>query len=162
MKKIGYIALNFFDDLKKDFQKYVEKYIKKDDLFYIKEKNKIKGGIVIDKLHLTLLFGIDNDFFQEDHIQKIEKKEIVLGDLYLFYIPEFNCNALVVKVIDDGYLKQLHNSLMKKIKLSKKNKFDFVPHITIAYVKKDFKLTDDKYFFGKKVKIKSVEYKIKS
>lgn len=70
---------------------------------------------------------------------------------------------LVLKIDDENkvlekYHKELSNSKIIKESL---NYFSFKPHLTIAYVKKDFKLKNKNYFKGKMFEVENIECKIK-
>ncbi len=58
----------------------------------------------------------------------------------LFYVKECDCNALVLLVKDEnGWIKELNKYFSKfDILKNKVHSFYFVPHVTVAYVKKDF------------------------
>lgn len=83
-KKIGYVVLNFSEKVKNDFVKYFQKEIKKDDYFFVDFGNVKKGGLVLDKLHLTLFFGLDYNNFDKKILNKIKIKNVKLDELDLF------------------------------------------------------------------------------
>ncbi len=163
-KKIGYIVLNFSEKVKNDFVKYFQKEIKKDDYFFVDFGDVKKGGLVLNKLHLTLFFGLDYEKFDKKILNKIKIKNVKLNELELFYIKEFDCNALVLRVNDkDKVLEKYHKELSKSKTIKESiNYFSFKPHLTIAYVKKDFKLKNKKYFKGKVLEVENVVYRVKN
>ncbi len=115
-------------------------------------------------MHMTLFYGLDDLIFNKKTLDKIKIDDIKLGRLELFHSKEFNCNALVLKIDDKNKkLEKIHNNLSKfDIVDEKINEFKFTPHITIAYVKKDFNIVDKDHFLNKKLKVRNVGYKVKN
>ncbi len=163
-EKIGYVMLDFLDRDKQKVKNYFKDFIDEKYYFYAKVNGKNKGGLVLDEMHLTLFYGLDDKKFNEKVLDEIKINDIKLGKLELFYIKEFQCNALVLKINDKKQeLKAIHNILGEfDVLREKNNKFKFNPHITIAYVKKGFEVKNKNRFLNEKIKVKSVNYKIKS
>lgn len=163
-KRIGYVILSFLDKDKQEIKNYFNKCIDKKDYFFAKVSGKNKGGLVLGKMHVTLFYGLDDKIFDKKTLDKIKIDDIKLGKLELFYIKEFKCNALVLKIDDKNKkLEKIHSNLSELDIMDEKiNKFKFAPHITIAYVKKDFNITDKDYFLNKKLKVRGIEYKVRS
>jgi hypothetical protein len=100
--------------------------------------------------HVTVLYGIHATDPKETAkvLQGIKPPKITLGKTSVFdYAPGFD----VVKIsIISPDLHKMSDLLRKKVAFT--NKFDYVPHMTIAYVKKGKgeKYTNDDTFAGMK------------
>lgn len=98
------------------------------------EKNWIENGLQ-KKHHLTILYGIDDK--DENKIKDIVKKydDIKLSVKDINYFDNRKKSGTIVLKLDceSPELKKLHTELKNKI--PNKHKYDFKPHITIAFLK---------------------------
>ncbi|MHB1769709.1 MAG: 2'-5' RNA ligase family protein [Minisyncoccota bacterium] len=149
-ENIGYIAIEFDDTSKKKVVEWASQ-INVRNIVRAIVNGKEECGNVTDKLHLTLFYGLDENALDQDDLndfitgQNISSVNVV--GVSMFPIKEYDCSALYLKVADEsGELKSARERLEKFPHLSKYQKFDFKPHITLAYVAKDFdisSLSDD-------------------
>ena len=89
-----------------------------------------------DEIHITILYGIHSEF--PDQSVAVLKKEnpinITLGEINLFTSSKL-FDVVYIKVISED-LERLNEKLKNKISYT--NCYEtYVPHVTIAYVKKD-------------------------
>lgn len=143
-KKIGYIAIQFTAETNQEVAE-LARNLTSEDLVTATIDGKTEGGNVTDKLHFTLFYGLNDEMLDKDELSgfldKIKLKEIEINGFGLFPIKEYDCNALYLKVKDvDNELKKIHEKFEKFPHFSEYQKFEYTPHITIAYVKKDFNL----------------------
>lgn len=124
----GCVLMNF------DFKNWNEllDMVDKNDIY---EKEGENYGLQ-KKPHLTLIYGLESTVTNEDVIScfngiDIKDFKIEIDGVSNFENPEFDVIKLTV-VLNDN-LKKVNSRL---IKLPNTNKFDYNPHITIAFLKK--------------------------
>ncbi len=146
MRKLKYISLELDKDSRSKLRNILYRFISEDDFCYL----KYKGGDVTGKAHLTLLFGLPfytpESEMQDEFDEALEDLRFLqVDDLEIFNLGKAKCSALVVRV-DSSQLSKWHKYFKEKYGLdpSFKDEKDFKAHITLAYVKKDFKLNKDK------------------
>lgn len=163
--KQGYIAAYLDEKSLKDLYAFSKK-IDKQDLVMAVIDGKKHGGIVSKKAHLTLFFGFE---FSKENISKLKNylPKIKLHNLKCigidyFDIPNFNCKLFYLKIKPTKKIIKVNNDLSKL--LGKANQYNkFIPHISLAYVKKDFVFnSENNKILPSNVKIKQVKYRIKS
>ena len=107
--------------------------------------------------HVTVLFGLhDNTPFRvEKIINNTKTFEVELGEISVFTDNE-KFNVLKISVFSEK-LKELNEKLQK---LPHTNKYEYNPHVTIAYIKKDgnWKWGNEKEFIGRKFKADEVVF----
>ena len=143
-KNKGRISVQFTPETNQEITEWSHS-IKDEDLVTVNINGKTKGGLVVDKLHLTLLYGLNNEMINVNELfkslKKIKLKKIKISGIEFFSSKEYNCNILHLKIEDNGdELKKINKDLKKFPVFSKYKKFEYIPHITIAYVKRDFNL----------------------
>jgi len=106
--------------------------IDKDDIDF-------ENGGIEDQCHITVLYGVNDDV----DISKYFKSPIrIFTDNKITYFEQENFTVAKIDVFSDD-LAKIHY-LMKR-KEENNHKYDYHPHITIAYLKKGVKLKN--YFF---------------
>lgn len=163
-KKIGYVSIEFVDDDKEDILT-LSKQIPKNKIVSATINSKEEGGIVANKLHLTLFYGLD--------YLKINKKKLILFiksiriealhvvDFDSFGIREFNCKVLFLVVNDyNKELEKLHNEIRLHYPHFK-NTNSFKPHIAVAYVSSDFEPKGLQFSFPKSLRVKNIKLKMR-
>ena len=161
-EKIGYVALEFGEDFKQEIMKWSSQ-IGESDLVTAIIDGKAEGGNVTDKLHLTLFYGLDENTLDQDKLSKfittLPKLMIRVTGIGTFPQDVFACKAIYLEVSDDsGELQTIHEWLKKFPHFSKYQKYDYKPHITIAYVTTGFDinlLTND---FPKNLSVKAITH----
>ena len=163
-KKVGLVKLNFFESEKIKIESHIRGLINEEDFAYQENGEKYKGGIVIDRMHVTLFYGLDGEKFNKNNLNNIKIPDFVeVNKFKMFYFKDCDCNALVLIVNDEKKeLQKIHDKLsILDILEDEIHDFNFVPHITIAYVDKNFKINNDKFFINKRLKVKNIEFKIR-
>ncbi len=158
----GYIAVEFDDTQKQKIIRWSSQIPERDIARAVIE-GKDEGGNVTGKLHLTLFYGLDEDSLNQDElndfIARLDISSVDVIDVGIFPVEEFDCNALYLEVSDEsGELKSAHERLEAFPYFPKYQKPDFRPHITLAYVGKDFdtnSLTDD---FPRNLLVKAITH----
>ena len=143
-KKIGYVAIQFTPETNQEIIAWSQS-IKKEDLVTAIIDGGTEGGNVTDKLHLTLFYGFNDELLNKvelsKFINKIKLREIKIRGLGFFPVGNHNCDVLHLQIKDDnGELRKIHEELKAFPHFSEDQKFEYTPHVTIAYVKKNFNL----------------------
>lgn len=160
MTDFGYIAAKFENKEIIAFQKLVKKICKQDGFYYSDVVDYIKGDVTED-LHLTIFYGlIDNKIDKvklNRYIRGINPKTLKLEKCIL--VPGYKdlYQSLRIGVLDKDKNLQTISDSFKKFAYEKSVQLEFEPHLTLAYVKPDFKLSSS-CVFPKKIKIKEIKY----
>ena len=120
-------VLAYINSVKKEIENWSKKNIKEKDL-YVDEGGREENS------HVTVLYGLHTNDFQDVKpiIDKLYSFEIKLGKISKFESKDYD----VLKVeIESPYL-HLINKKLKTLPFTTKFP-NYVPHMTIAYVKKD-------------------------
>lgn len=161
-RQIGYIEAVFQEDEKQKVVDWVNS-IKKEDLFTAIINGKVEGGNIANKLHLTLYYGFNEYLLNKDdlfhYIESMIPKTVDIIGLGTFPIKGYDCKVLFLKVSDtENILRKIHNDLGKYSHFVEYQQEEYVPHISIAYVKKDFDLNSLIYGGPKRLSIKEILY----
>lgn len=165
-KNTGYVAIKFKEKSIIKLNIFASQ-IGSDNFFYKKLEGEIEGGNVANKAHLTLFYGLNDLTVDKNEIKKILSQisidKVYVEKLSLFEIKKFGCKALILKVIDEeGKMKKTNDSLGMFETVTDLQKFNFIPHITIAYVKKEYEPTPDILeSFPRELEVESIEYLVK-
>ncbi len=165
-KKISYISAEFFEKEKEKIMQWSKSSIKESDLCGVLENGKI-GGNVADDLHLTLFYGFDEDRINVEQIQKWIKTtnlvEVEVGKIQVFSLPDQEYKIIYLVIRDkNGKIKKLHEELKCFAHFTKYQRSKFIPHITIAFVKKEFNENAITYNGPKSLPIREIVYHTKS
>lgn len=161
-ENIGYVAIEF-DDYHQQQVINWSRQIKTDDLVTANINGKIKGGNVTEKLHLTLFYGLDEDRMDQVALTNLIKQLNILSvdvvDIGMFPAKEFDCSVLHFCVADGSGELQLAFEQFKELPhFDNHQNLNFRPHITIAYVTKNFNSTILSNEYPKKLKVKQVTH----
>lgn len=132
-----------------DFVSWSEKNIKQRELFQPKGLEK--------ESHVTVACGLQTS--NPEDVKEIVKKQnqfnIILGKVTRF---NKNPNFDVLKIEVNS--KDLFNLNKIITKIPNIKKYDYEPHVTLAYIKKGTceNLLDNTYFEGTKIKIKNITF----
>lgn len=165
-KKIGYVEVQFTPETHQQVVAWAHT-IKNEDLVTATIDGKTEGGNVTDKLHLTLFYGFDDERLDKDKlsefINQIKLKDFKVSGLGIFPVKEYDCYVLYLRVEDnDNELKKIYMGLKEFSHFSEYQKFEYTPHITVAYVKKDFNLDAIKQNLPKILYVHKTHYAISS
>ena len=132
-------------------------------LFFIKVDNKLEGGFVAEEAHLTLFFGLDNRLIDKEKvsnlIDSLHIPPLEISGLGIFSVKKPDCNILYLGISDnDGNLKRIHDRFLE-FPHFKEDQSPFTPHITIAYVRRDFDENSVEYHGPPQILISKIEYK---
>lgn len=138
----GYAAVEFDEASQKHVMDW-SMQLKSSDLVTANINGKIKGGNVTEKLHLTIFYGFDEDNLDQSNlvalITKLDIPTVNIVGIGMFPAKEFDCNVLYFSVSDEsGKLQSAFERLKGFPHFANHQNINFKPHITIAYVTKDF------------------------
>ncbi|MDD4878306.1 MAG: hypothetical protein PHO02_04700 [Candidatus Nanoarchaeia archaeon] len=144
-------------------KKAIKNICKEEDFFYSDVIDYIKGD-VSSKMHLTLFYGlIDKEINKNklnENIRKIKLNNLELGKVFFISGYKNQYKLLCLKVLDKNKeLKKVHDTFKKfpyEINVQHKN---FKPHLTLAYLKPNFRL-NHKINFPTEIKIRKITYDI--
>lgn len=167
MKNKGYTYINFKDD-SKEAVKFWSKSIPEKYFAYLNVNDKIIGGNVTDKLHLTLFFGLNdikiNKTDLDNTLNAIKISEIKVSGLKVFnaFYGNNKYKILTLEVEDsDNILKISNEKFLDFEYIEDENTFNYKPHITIGYMSQDFDINSIYYNGPNILKVDSIKYKIK-
>ncbi len=146
----GYVAIEFDEVSKQKIANWASQ-IGGNDLVTATIDGKIEGGNVTEKPHLTLFYGLDEDALDQkvlsDFVVTLPNPMVHITGVGTFPQNTFACKVIYLEVSDElGELKSVHEHLKSFPHFSKYQKYDYKPHITIAYVTTGFdvsSLTND-------------------
>lgn len=125
--------------------------IKEEDLYLNHKEGRVKNT------HITILYGLHTNNLEEiqNITDKFEPVKIELGVIKKFQNKNFDVINIEVK----GQQLFKMNKSLKKLKYTCEHP-NYIPHCTIAYVKKNScdHLLGRKYFFGKKLLLKKLVF----
>ncbi len=160
-KDYGYVAATFLRKDIKPFQKLTEELCKEGDFYHSDTGDYIKGNVLSD-LHLMIFYGliygkIDREELQI-HIDRIDLKKLKLGGLCLRQIPNSPYQILWVIVKDnEGQLQTISESF-RKFDYDESVQLEFMPHLTLAYVKPEYRLGNLTPEYLNEIKVEEIKY----
>lgn len=161
MKNLSYVAIKFSDEDKKAFSAFLHSVCDEDDFFCSPVIKSIKGDVT-DDLHLTVLYGFNKPSEKEkikNYIDKIELENLEIEGIDFLSGYRGMYKVLVLSIKDKGgKLLELHKNLKKKFSFDEEVQHEkFIPHVTLAYLKKDVEENEVRKefekFFIKSVKV---------
>ncbi len=165
-KNVSYITAEFFEKEKEKITRWSKSAIKGSELWKILGNGKV-GGYATDDLHLTLFYGFDEDRINIADIQKwisaVELENLEIEGVGSFALPTQEYKIIYLAIRDEnGKIKKLNKKLEKFPYFPKYLKSKFIPHITIAYVKKEFDEDTVIYSGPKVLNVRKIVYHTKS
>jgi 2'-5' RNA ligase len=165
MKKIGYIEVILLEKSKQEIVNF-SRTIRDEDLFTAKINGKIEGGNLTEKSHLTLFFGLNDKLVDKEkllqYISSLKIESIMIEAIDMFPVNGYDCKILYLKVWDDNSLiKNINDNFKEFPYFTESQPAEFIPHITIAYVKNNFEITKLSNNFPKILYVERIVYKIK-
>lgn len=155
---------NLPEEITNQIDNYFKKLIDKEDIANKKDlPNYAQDGIVTNKSHVTVLYGIKEGM--EEIIKEVaESKEqvfVILGKTNIFETSFLNYDVLYIEILSLG-IRRLRSALQKEVEYVK-SPFSFTPHSTVAYLKKGTgkKYKGDNKFEGISLKLHSLTYSSK-
>ncbi len=164
-QNIGYIAADFQEKDKIEIINW-SKTIRDNDLYITSIDGKTKGGHMTDDLHLTFFYGLDEDLINkndvQDFINTINLESIEIGKIDIFPVADQTCEVLYLSVEDQlGKIRKYNETFKKFPHFTEFQKKEFIPHITIAFVKKGFDVNKFTYTGSKILNIKEIIHHFK-
>lgn len=140
----GYIELTFPEKIKKQFFDFVENNVSSELLYKSDVITRINGNVAMN-LHLTLYYGIPSELIDSEElkslIDNIKIEKIETGDFIAIRGFQGMYKILCLEVNDsNSTLKEYSDKIRDLIDPERIRKYDFIPHLTLAYVNSDFDL----------------------
>lgn len=140
--EVAYVELTLSQSFKDYLNKITKEMVVDEEYYNSPVMPHIKGNVT-DKAHLTFFFGLNPDMVNNqellDLIKSTDLGELKLGDFMIIEGYQSLYRILAIQVIDED--KKLSNFVNKIRKFSNRpNSYEFRPHITLAYVHKDFQI----------------------
>lgn len=155
----SYLIAEVSETLADDIIDWCYENISEDSLYFDPEDHSFGRESYI---HMTVLSCIDDsDKNIIDSVSCAEKINVLLGNIKLFTMNA-KFDVVMIEVLD-GEPHFLNKNLSKNI-LNKPDFPKYVPHVTIAYVKKGHgeKFTENRYFNGRSFDVNELIYSHKS
>ncbi len=158
----GYVAATFTEGDIKPFQKLTSVITKREDLYNSDAVDYIQGD-VSSKLHMTFFYGLIDEKIDKNEmnafISNLSLPEVlVLRGLTVRKEYSGFCQILWVDVLDStGELRKISESF-KRFPFEESVQLGFIPHLTLAYVKDDYKLPETTLVYPREIKVKGIKY----
>lgn len=151
------IMADFPDHIAKKIQKWEKKLVEPDDLYTKEAENGLETEV-----HVTVLYGLHNPEPDESRELLADRgnTKLILGKTSIFETPEYD----VLKFdVDSNDLKKLNQLLRKNCEYTSSYP-RYVPHCTIAYLKKGRgkKYVGNADFQGTSVTVKELTFSSKN
>ena len=149
--KVSCLTVSLPDDFQSELKKWAKKNIDRKDLFYIDDNR----GYEIHP-HITIKYGLYTDSADEmrEFIEKQDPVEVRLGKISKFRNISDKFDVIKVEVYGPD-LQKINKAVGKAFDHDDSN-LNYLPHITLAYIKKDSceDLVSNKHFNGKEFTLK--------
>jgi len=157
----GYVAATFSGKDIEPFQKLTGEICAKKDLYHSETVNYTNGD-VSSNLHFNIFYGLIDEQIDKEklqaHIDQLQLDKLRLGELFLRQTPDNKYQILWVMVADDeDKLKEITESF-KAFKHDESVQLEFMPHLTLAYVRPKYRLGDLTLNYPKEIKVEKIQY----
>ena len=144
-KDHAFVEIVFSAKVKQYFKKLVNKLVQKESLYDSPVAGHIRGDMT-GTLHCTLFFGLQPEALRDTKllslIQNSGIDKIKLGGFFFFEGYENLYRVLCLEVKDEDHrLLELSKKIEGFVKGKEAKEKEFKPHLTLAYVDKDYTLT---------------------
>jgi len=154
----AFAEITFSKEIKDCFSKIVKDIVPEKALYYSPVIERIKGDMT-NTLHCTLFYGLNPNLINDSSLNNllIEANIEVVKLGKLFFIDGYQglYKVLCIEVID--YDKSLSILSEKIYQFAKNVKYEFKPHLTLAYVTSDYKFPEDLTEIRKEIKVSKVK-----
>jgi 2'-5' RNA ligase len=145
MKKYGYVEIKFPRAFNKKLKNILRNLVDSDKFYYSDAVDYIQGDVT-DKIHLTVFFGLRDVELKNKKLKtflKNLKVENILFDKFLIidgYKGLYKVLSLSIDNESKSKLQEIHDEIMKYNFDPEMIHDEFKPHVTLAYVIKDFEI----------------------
>jgi 2'-5' RNA ligase len=159
--QLGYVTIEIEDDHITQIKNLLSTICTSNDFYYSDVVPRIAGDVT-DKLHLTLFYGLLHKQIDKEKLLKelnnINLEELTLENIALKQGYQGLYQILWLTVLDsDNYLLNLSTEIGKFNPSNYDPHYTFLPHITLAYVRPEFKLKTE-LIIPKTLKIRQIKY----
>jgi 2'-5' RNA ligase len=146
MAKCGYVKITFSKEAKEKLKNLLNKIVLDEEFYYSDAIEHIHGDVT-DNSHFTLFFGLKESELEHpkliEFVDGIELDNLEISELKLFDGYKGLYKVLVAEVEDkEGNLLNLSNNFLDFEYDPEMTHDEFKPHITLAYVRKDYVLPE--------------------
>ncbi len=153
-KNLSYISLEFSEEQKKKISIWAKEFIGE------VEEN------VTDDLHLTVFYGLNDDLLDDEKLNDVLShntiSDVVIGKVETFSLPSQSYKVVYFSIENTEKIKNLHEKLKEFPYFEEYQKLIYTPHITIAFVNKDFDTSKLSYTGSKIFSVKKVTRHMKA
>lgn len=165
-KDHAFVEILFSSKDKKYFKDLVNTIVSEESLYYSPVAEHIRGDMT-DTLHCTLFFGLQpeavNDMELLSLLQNSGLDRIELGDFFFFEGYENLYRVLCLEVKDENNrLLDLSKKIEGFVSGREVKEKEFKPHLTLAYVQKDYKLPEKIEQDKRGLKVKKIKVSLLS
>ncbi len=165
-KDHAFVEIVFSAQDKQYFKKLVNKLVKKESLYDSPVAEHIRGDMT-DTLHCTLFFGLQPESIHDTELLSVLRnsglEKINLGDFFFFEGYENLYRVLCLEVKDEDHqLLELSKKIEGFVKGREVKEKEFKPHLTLAYVNKEYKLPENIEENKKELDIESIKVSLLS
>lgn len=157
----GYVAATFAGKDIEPFQKLTESVCSESDLYHPDTVDYVNGNVSTD-LHLTVFYGLVDAKIDREELQaqidKIQLEKLRLGELFLRQTPDNSYQILWIVVKDDNRQLQAVSDSFKRFDHDDSVQLEFMPHLTLAYVKPEYRLENSMPDYPREIKVEEVKY----
>jgi 2'-5' RNA ligase len=156
----GFVEIRFSREIKEQFTKIVNDLIPAELLYNSPFVSHIKGNMG-KTLHCTLFFGLDTRLLNDPELLEIlsefNVEQLELGDLFFLNGYQNLYRILCIEVLDkDNKLQNISDKIQNFARTNGK-RYEFRPHLTLAYVTNDFHLPGELPEFPKTIAVAEVK-----
>lgn len=161
-REYDYVSATFSAEDVKHFQELTSTLCREEDLYHSNSVNYIQGNVSKD-LHMTIFYGLLGEHVDKGEIQsyidQIGPITLSVGSVSLRIEHKKLCQILWVDVLDTkGELSKIAEGF-KSFPYGESEQLGFVPHLTLAYVKKGFVLGENYLAnYPKEIKVRKINY----
>lgn len=160
MTDLEYIKIEFDESDILIFSNLIKEICNSNNYYYSDVKKSIQGDVTA-KLHLTLFYGLLDSKIDRikliEYLKSIKINKLELGDIFLKSGYQNIYQIMGIKIKDRNDKLRLLSESFKQFHYDEKVQLKFMPHLTLAYVKPEYKLkTLPKY--PKTIQIKNIKY----
>lgn len=165
-KDHAFVEIVFSAQDKQYFKNLVNKLVKKESLYDSPIAEHIRGDMT-DTLHCTLFFGLQPEAIHDSELlsllQNSGLEKISLGDFFFFEGYENLYRVLCLEVKDEDHkLLELSKKIEGFVKGKEIKEKEFKPHLTLAYVNKEYKLPGNLEEIRKELDIEDIKVSLLS
>lgn len=157
----AYVATQFDQKSIEPFVDLTSQIVKPSDL-YVSDKVSYVKGDVSNLLHMTVFYGLIDGEIDLDkinsHCKSFKSINLKLGEISIKNDYSGLCQIIWINVLDANNELFKISETFKNFRYDKSVQLGFVPHLTLAYVKSDYKLPIVIPSYPKEIAVSELKY----